>query len=135
MAREFAKRFYRSHAWTDTRNAYLKAAGGICERCYRDRGLIVPGEIVHHIIPLTPDNINNAAISLSFDNLELVCRDCHAEIHDNIYEHMRMRRNRRYEIDENGRVTAADIPPSERKKRPRGDTGGEGRDLLSPSQL
>lgn len=102
MSREFAKRFYRSHAWTDTRNAYLKAAGGICERCYRDRGLIVPGEIVHHIKPITPENINDAAITLSFDNLELVCRDCHAQEHEELYA---ARRNRRYTVNKDGKVS------------------------------
>lgn len=48
---------------------------GLCVRCGK------PGEIVHHIEHLTPNNINNPAITLSEDNLELLCRDCHAVEH------------------------------------------------------
>lgn len=41
----------------------------------------VPGEIVHHKIELTPMNIDKPEITLNWDNLELVCRNCHALIH------------------------------------------------------
>ena len=30
---------------------------------------------------LTPDNINDPAVSLSWSNLRLLCRDCHAKRH------------------------------------------------------
>lgn len=46
---------------------------------------MVPGEIVHHKVHLTPKNIGDPSVSLSFDNLELVCRDCHAAEHPEIY--------------------------------------------------
>ena len=78
--REFAKTFYLSKAWKQTRDAYAKQAGELCEECL-SRGLIVPGEIVHHKTPLSPANINDPAIALDFSNLELVCRDCHAMKH------------------------------------------------------
>lgn len=70
----------------------------MCERCYK-KGLITPGEIVHHKIHITPENINNPDIVLDWGNLELVCRDCHAEIHG--------KKKKRFSVDENGRV---DIP-------------------------
>lgn len=92
--KEFAKGFYKSAAWKRCRAAYAKAAGGLCERCL-SKGLYNPGEIVHHKTELTPDNINNPAIALSWDNLELVCRNCHAELHG---------AERRYRVDELGRV-------------------------------
>ena len=38
--------------------------------------------IVHHLIELDPVNINNPEITLNFNNLELLCRDCHAEVHE-----------------------------------------------------
>jgi hypothetical protein len=95
--KEFAKSFYCSKAWKETRKAYAKSKGGLCERCLK-KGLYVPGVIVHHKVYLTPDNINDPAVSLNWNNLELVCRDCHAQEHDGL--------KRRYKVDELGRITA-----------------------------
>lgn len=81
MAQSWAQDFYASRAWANCRAAYKKKAGGLCERCLK-KGLIVPGVIVHHRQHLTAENISNPEISLSFDNLELLCRDCHAEEHE-----------------------------------------------------
>lgn len=94
MAREFAKDFYNSPAWKHTRKAYTKYRRGLCERCLA-KGLYKPGEIVHHRAHLTPDNITDPGVALSFDNLELLCRDCHALEH---------KPEKRYKIDELGRV-------------------------------
>ena len=91
----WAKEFYQSVTWHNCRAAYIKSVGGLCERCLK-RGLYVPGVIVHHKTHLTPGNIGDPTISCSFDNLELLCRDCHAD------EHQRVKR--RYRIDEGGRV-------------------------------
>jgi len=60
------------------------------------KGICRPGDIVHHIIELTPENINDPNITLCFDNLRLVCRDCHAKEHS--------QRDRRYLIDSDGRI-------------------------------
>lgn len=92
--KEFAKGFYKSKAWQRTRAAYISSVSGLCEDCLR-KGIYKPGEIVHHIIPLTQDNISDASIALSWDNLRLVCRDCHGEEHRN---------KRRYRIDDNGKI-------------------------------
>lgn len=94
--KDYAKQFYKSQAWKRTREAYLKSVGGLCERC-RKKGLIVPAEIVHHKVYLTPDNISDTSVSLSWANLEAVCRFCHAEEHTGIVK--------RYQVDELGRVT------------------------------
>lgn len=64
----------------------------------RARGLIVPGEIVHHKIHIEPENINNPNIALNWDNLQLLCRQCHGEAHGTA---------KRYKVDEFGRVTTA----------------------------
>ena len=98
MAKEFSKRFYRSVAWKKTRDAYAKSVGGLCEECLK-KGIYNPGEIVHHITELTPENIGDPGVTLSWDNLELVCRDCHGQAHG---------KERRYEVDELGRVTCKD---------------------------
>lgn len=97
MARDFAQSFYNSKQWQRTRNAYKKSVGNLCERCLA-RGLIVPAEIVHHKVPVSPSNITDPNITLAFDNLEALCRDCHAD------EHSRGNKNRRYVIKENGAV-------------------------------
>ena len=91
----WAEQFYKSTAWKETRKAYAKSKGGLCEKCYA-KGLAVPGEIVHHKIHLTKENIVNPNVSLSFTNLELLCRECHAKEHG--------ARQKRYTIDEYGRV-------------------------------
>lgn len=100
--KDFAKPFYTSKAWARCREAYAKSKRGLCERCLSD-GLVNPGEIVHHKIHLTPGNINDPKITLGWDNLELVCRNCHAEIHS--------RKPRRFSVDSSGRVTAMESPP------------------------
>lgn len=95
--RDFAKVLYNSKAWQRTRDAYAASVGGLCERC-RAKGLIVPGEIVHHKIHLTPDNIDRPEITLSFGNLELLCRDCHGQEHKKV--------KKRYRVDDYGKITA-----------------------------
>ena len=100
---EGTKSFYRQHKWKECRNAYLKHARGLCEECLK-KGLIVPAEIVHHKIWLTPENINDPDITLNWANLEAVCRDCHTEIHEASYKRPR---KRRFEVDAFGRVTAS----------------------------
>ena len=92
---EYAERFYKSKTWQRTRDAYAKSKRGLCERCLSE-GRITPGEIVHHKVHLSPENINDPNVSLCWDNLELVCRDCHAQLHD--------ARKRRYKVDCYGRV-------------------------------
>ena len=79
MAKDFAKEFYRSSAWRKTREYIFNKNHGVCERCHGENG---PGAIVHHKIYLTPYNISNPAISLGENNLELLCRVCHALEHE-----------------------------------------------------
>lgn len=93
--KDFAKSFYTSRAWKNCRRAYAASVGGLCEDC-KANGLITPGEIVHHKIELTPENINDPAVTLSWSNLKLVCRECHAKKHG--------ARERRYTVDPLGRV-------------------------------
>lgn len=72
--------FYHSTVWKKTRAAFVKARRGLCEDCL-SAGIIKAGKIVHHKTPITADNINDPSITLSFDNLKLVCQDCHAKEH------------------------------------------------------
>lgn len=103
MAQDFARAFYSSAAWKNTREAYKRSVGGLCERCEANGIYGIPGEIVHHKIHLTPENIGNPLIALAFSNLELVCRNCHKEIHEGEYGAKR-KHKKRYEVDEEGHV-------------------------------
>ena len=71
--------------------------------------------IVHHLIELDPVNINNPEITLNFNNLELLCRDCHAEVHEqsggrwaevNKKKRQAREAKNRYKIGPNGAVFA-----------------------------
>ena len=97
MSRQEQNAFYGSPAWKNCRRAYYKKMGGLCELCYA-QGLIVAGEIVHHKQHLSADNLNNPAISLNPDNLQLLCRKCHAEPHPELYG------NKRYSVDKYGNL-------------------------------
>ena len=114
MAKQFARQFYSSKAWQDCRNEYAKRRQHLCENCLR-KGIYKPGVIVHHKIEIDPVTIERPEIALNFDNLELLCRECHAEAHDQhggrwakVNERKRAARDarNRYKIDENGKVSA-----------------------------
>lgn len=80
MAKEWARAFYHSKPWENIREFVKRRDKGLCQRCKR-HGKIETGKIVHHIDPLTPENINDPNISLNADNLEMVCKQCHEEEH------------------------------------------------------
>ena len=103
MAKDYAKAFYTSKAWQQTRDAYYKHARGQCARCQEEfkagkRGLaeMNPGKIVHHKKHITPENINDPSVTLSFDNLELLCDEHHNRHHKG--------KGRRYTFDKEGRI-------------------------------
>lgn len=98
------KPFYLSAAWKNTRKAYKQSVGGLCERCYKN-GMVNPAEIVHHKKPITEENMYDKNITLNWDNLEALCRKCHAEVHEEMYMD---RTGRRYRIDKQGRVIIRD---------------------------
>lgn len=83
------------------RNAYFKHARGLCEVCL-SKGLIKQGEIVHHKIEMDSEKIRNERLAYGFDNLQLVCRECHAKLHSS--DNKTTRSKRRYKIDSNGKV-------------------------------
>lgn len=89
------RQIYDTEAWHKVRNAYKKQAKGLCERCLKN-GIIKTGEIVHHKIYINDENQNDPEIVFNFNNLELLCRNCHAEEH--------RKNKRRFSIDENGVV-------------------------------
>ena len=93
--KSWAKAFYLSASWQQVRKSYLISQDYICERCGN------PAKIVHHKKHLDKDTINIPDISLSHDNLEALCQDCHNR------EHHGKKRNLRYRVSEDGSI----LPP------------------------
>ena len=77
MAKLYAKKFYASKSWRNTRNAYFQSKHGLCEEC----GEAEKRMIVHHKNHITPQNINDVNITLNWDNLQLLCLTCHNKTH------------------------------------------------------
>lgn len=93
-------RFYATNAWKQTRNAYLRSVGGLCERCLK-AGVVRAAEFIHHKTHIDAQNVTDPTVTLSFDNLEALCRGCHAAEHS----------KRRYYVDEDGEVFMKQAPP------------------------
>ena len=92
----YAEAFYKSQAWQSCRDAAIKRDRYLCVDCMK-HGRTTAAEEVHHIKPITPDNINNPEITLNLDNLVSLCRECHKARHGK-------RETKRYKVDEFGRV-------------------------------
>ena len=73
--KEWAKSFYLSHEWEHCRAAFMISKYWMCERCTN------AARIAHHKIYLTPNNIGDPEITLSWHNLEALCQDCHNREH------------------------------------------------------
>lgn len=93
------KAFYHSAAWRKCRSEYIARVGGLCERCL-EKGIVRPGRIVHHKEYISIQNITDPNVLLNPENLEYLCQNCHNAEH--------IGNNRRYFIDDNGRVVARD---------------------------
>ena len=89
---EWARQFYLSKNWEQTRAAYLMSQHYICERCGE------PAKLVHHKHWINRANINDANVTLRWDNLEALCQDCHNK------EHHKREQKKRYRFDEDGNV-------------------------------
>jgi 5-methylcytosine-specific restriction protein A len=102
MARKFSRSFYDSPAWRKCRKAFISKRisidGGMCEICHD-----VPGYIVDHIKEITPDNINDTGITLSWSNLQYLCLNCHNK------KTFGNKDEQRYYFDEDGMVR--ELPP------------------------
>lgn len=64
--------FYSSMEWKEARQRERSRAGNRCEECGSSSHLVV-----HHII-----SIQNGGEKLDSDNLEVLCRSCHRERHE-----------------------------------------------------
>ena len=99
IMRDFAEGFYKSKAWQHTRESYFKKCGGLCENCLK-KGIYRPAEIIHHKEHIEPWNIDNPEITLSFNNLIALCRQCHANEHRELYK----KNSKRFVVNELGDI-------------------------------
>ncbi len=99
---DFAEKFYKSKAWLDCRQAYIKGLKDkTCPRCKEN-----PGKIVHHKITLTPENINDPMITLNPEHFEYICQTCHTQ------EHLKNKSTRSdVKFDEEGNLIKIESPP------------------------
>jgi len=95
--KKFAESFYKSAAWQSCRDTAIRRDRFLCVDCLK-QGRHSPAEEVHHIVPITPENINDPEITLNLSNLVSLCRECHKARHGN-------REPKRYKVDDFGRVT------------------------------
>lgn len=112
--------FYKCKAWYQVSHAYRKHVHNLCERCgcptwrkndpnfqrLKDNGEDVRHGIVHHKVYINDTNVNDPYITLSFDNLELLCINCHSKEHFDKTQEIRDD----VEFDANGRLIAK-YPP------------------------
>lgn len=73
--------FYASEQWQIFRMIIISERGLKCEYCGEE--VIRAGDLtLHHIIELTPENVNDVTISLNPENIMVVHHDCHNRIHN-----------------------------------------------------
>ena len=102
MAKDFAKAFYNSAAWIKTSKAYAASRFYVCEGCGRP----AKHYVVHHKKHLTPSNIGDPYTTLNWDNLQLLCQECHNQLH-------KSKPDRKIFFDSSGQVVGVeDLPPS-----------------------
>ena len=105
MAKKFNKKLYNSKEWRSIKNYVLNRDLYICQVCGKPNV-----NIVHHIIELTPVNINNPTITLNADNLITLCEECHRCVHA---DYIHNKEEVRYLFDADGNIipaTQADQP-------------------------
>lgn len=95
--KQWSEAFYNSTQWRNCRDYVFKRDRGLCQDCLK-KNRIAPAEEVHHITPLTPENITDPGITLNEKNLISLCRKCHRARHSPREESLR------YTVDEIGRV-------------------------------
>lgn len=72
---------YATAAWRKLRLRALNAAGFLCVQC-AEAGRTAAAEIVHHKQPWqAATGARRRELAFDFDNLQALCRDCHALAH------------------------------------------------------
>ena len=99
MAKKFSDKFYHSKTWKVFRDMILQRDFYMCVICGKPNC-----NTIHHIIELTPVNINDATITLNQDNCITLCEECHRCVHGD-YTHSK--EEVRYAFDADGNIIPA----------------------------
>ncbi|KLU66744.1 hypothetical protein DEAC_c14120 [Desulfosporosinus acididurans] len=75
------KSFYASDKWQRFRATIISERGAVCESCGKIIANPKECEVDHCPIELTPENVNDANISLNPDNVKVRDHDCHNKRH------------------------------------------------------
>lgn len=79
-SRELRRKAYNSQEWRKLRNEYIKN-NPLCAECLR-QGKVTPAvDVHHHKSPFKTGEINWTLL-LDYNNLESLCKKCHAEHHN-----------------------------------------------------
>lgn len=78
-------RFYASKAWNDLRKLRILETNGRCERCGKDCSDDLSKLVGHHKKHLTDETLNDPAIALNPDNIEVLCMRCHNVEHERTF--------------------------------------------------
>lgn len=75
-----------------------------------------PAEEVHHIIHLSPKNIDDIEVTINPDNLQSLCKDCHFKQHKGEHGGGRKKQEQneaivKYQFDENGYIVEVKDTP------------------------
>lgn len=84
--RELRQKYYNTTEWRKLRESYMKQHP-VCEECL-NKGKITPATSVHHKTSPFKNGNCNKALFLDYNNLEAVCHECHAEIHNKEQGHI-----------------------------------------------
>ena len=81
MAKPWAISFYNSKAWQDLRWARILQENFRCQDCGEDYTLN-PAELIgHHMVTLTPGNIQDKNVAMNPRLIKIVCKKCHDKEH------------------------------------------------------
>lgn len=72
--RKWQHKFYNSKQWKDLRNEVRRRKRMTCDVCHR---FIRGKSICDHIKEITPENKDSLEVILNFENLQLLCFECH----------------------------------------------------------
>ena len=75
------QRFYASARWRDLRNVLIIQRFGRCDRCGKDFSDDTSKLIAHHKEHLTDETLEDPAVAVDPNNIEIVCQKCHAHYH------------------------------------------------------
>ena len=87
MAKPWAISFYNSKAWQDLRWARILQENFRCQDCGEDYTLN-PAELIgHHMVTLTPGNIQDKNVAMNPQLIKIVCKKCHDKEHHRFGQH------------------------------------------------